>query len=203
MRADPAIVAGVALLALAALPPLAPLLQSRLHLVVLGQYPLLVLGGILIGRRLARDRRAEWTAAPALASATFTLAFWLLPRWIDAALADPVLDLARALSLWLLVGAPLGWGWAQAGPVMRGFVLANAASMLAVMGWLQLAVPVRLCNAYLLSDQHLLGTDFLVAAAAVILTLFAQAFVGRRAAKATSHAHMRQGAAGDGRTARR
>lgn len=178
MRADPAIVAGTALLALAALPPLAPILQSWLPLLVLGQYPLIMLGGLLVGRRLARDRRAEWTAAPTLVGAAVTLAFWLLPRWIDAALAEPAAGMARSLSLWLLAGAPLGWGWSQAGPLLRGFVLANAASMLAVMGWLQLAVPMRLCNAYLLSDQRLLGTGFLVAAATLILIMFTQAFVG-------------------------
>ncbi|MCL7466564.1 hypothetical protein [Phaeovulum sp. NW3] len=179
MRAEPCIAAGVALVVLAALPPLAPWLQSRLPLVVLGQYPLLVLGGALIGLRLARGRRAGWTAAPALAGAALAMAFWLVPRWIDAALADPTVGLARALCLWLLAGVPLGWGWAQAGPVLRGFALANAASMLAVMGWLQLAIPARLCNAYLLSDQRLLGIGFLAATAALVLSLSARAFVGR------------------------
>jgi len=108
-----------------------------------------------------------------------TLAFWLLPRWIDAALADPAVGAIRSLSLCLLAGVPFGWGWRQAGPVLRGFFLANAASMLAVMGWLQLAVPVRLCNASLLSDQRQLGTGFLAAAAALILTMAAQALLGR------------------------
>lgn len=188
MRADRGLLAGVALLALAALPPLAPLLQSRLHVVVLGQYPLLILGGTLIGLRLAQGRLADWTAAPALLGAAFTLAFWLLPRWIDAALADPALGLTRSFSLWLLAGVPLGWGWSLAGPVLRGFVLANAASMLAVMGWLQLAVPVRLCNAYLLSDQRLLGAGFLFAAATLILTLFANTFSGRETTQPASPA---------------
>lgn len=179
MRADPVIFAGVALLVAAALPPLAPLLQARLPLVVLGQYPLIMLGGFLIGLRLAQGRRASWTAAPALVGATVTLAFWLLPRWIDAALTEPALNLTRSLSLWVLAGLPLGWGWSQAGAVLRGFFLANAASMLAVMGWLQLAVPVRLCNAYLLDDQRLLGTGFLVVAGALIFAMFMNAFAGR------------------------
>lgn len=188
MRADRGLVAGIVLGALAALPPLAPVLQSRLPLLVLGQYPLLVLGGALAGRSLARGRDAGWSAGPALLGAGLMLAFWLLPRWIDAALAEPLPGLARPPSLWLLAGMPLGWGWALAGPVLRGFVLANAAAMLAMMGWLQLVVPSRLCNAYLLSDQRHLGLGFLIAATVPILALFARAFVGDDTPDRTAHA---------------
>jgi len=52
MRAEPLVLSGVVLLALAVLPPLAPLLQSRLPFLVIGQYPLTMLGGLLIGLRL-------------------------------------------------------------------------------------------------------------------------------------------------------
>jgi hypothetical protein len=37
--------------------------------------------------------------------------------------------------------------------------------MLLIMGWLQQAVPQRLCNAYLISDQRALGLGFVVLAA--------------------------------------
>ena len=186
MRVEPAISWGMGIPLVASLPPLAPILAGRLPLVVLGLYPLIIIGGALAGGWLARGRRAEWTAAPALSAAVLTLGFWLLPRWIDAALADPLVWLLRALSLWLLAGVPLGWGWAQAGPVLRGFLLANVVSMLAVMGWLQLAVPARLCNAYLLSDQRLLGAGFLAAAAGLTLAMLAAALLGNR----RGHMHM-------------
>lgn len=159
---------GLALVAVAALPPLAPLLTARLATHVLGQYPLIVAGGALIGARLALARPAPWTAAPALLAAVLTLAFWLLPRWIDAAVADPAVAAAKAASLALLAGVPLGWGWAQAGPVLRGFLLANVAAMLAVMGWLQLAVPTRLCNSYLASDQEHYGKALIALALIMI-----------------------------------
>lgn len=180
MRVDHSLAGGFALFALAVLPPLGPFLQSRLPYVVLLQYPLIIAGGILIGRHLAAKGAVAWTAAPALAAGVLALAFWLLPRWIDAALADPLTGLARALTLWLLAGVPLGWGWTMAGPVLRAWFLANVASMLIVMGWLQLVVPQRLCNAYLLSDQRTLGAGFLLLAAGMVLTVLLQAMAGPR-----------------------
>jgi len=88
MRADRAIIGGAALLLLLALSPLGPLLESRLATHILGYYPLNVAGGAVIGAGLAQGRGVPWTAAPALLMATLTLAFWALPRWIDASLAD-------------------------------------------------------------------------------------------------------------------
>jgi len=178
MRADRAIIGGAALLLLLALSPLGPLLESRLATHILGYYPLNVAGGAVIGAGLAQGRGVPWTAAPALLMATLTLAFWALPRWIDASLADDSVHAARTANLALLAGLPLGWGWTQAGPILRGFFIANAAAMLAVMGWLMLAVPSRLCNAYLLSDQRQLGNGFLIVAAGLVAALLGQALIG-------------------------
>lgn len=191
MRAEPVIITGAGLIALAALPPFGPLLEARLPAHILGQYPLVVTGGALIGARLARDRPAPWTAAPALLAAVLTLAYWLLPRWIDASLADPATRVAKIASLACLAGLPLGWGWAQAGLMLHGFLIANAAAMLAVMSWLLLAVPSRLCNAYLLTDQRLAGQGLLVAAVAVVAALLLPALIGhaRGAASPSERAH--------------
>jgi len=178
MRADPVIIAGGALIALAALPPTGPLLEARLPTHILGQYPVVIAGGALLGARLARDRPAPWTAAPALLAAILTLAFWLLPRWIDASLADPATRVAKVASLAGLAGLPLGWGWVQAGAVLRGFLLANTAAMLAVMGWLLLAVPSRLCNAYQLTDQRLAGICLVGFTAIAGALAFMQAMIG-------------------------
>lgn len=183
MRVDPLILGAAALILAAALPPLGPLLEARLPTYILGQYPMIVAGGALIGVRLSRGRAARWTAAPALLAAVLMLAFWVLPRWIDASLANGVVRAAKVASLAALAGLPLGWGWVQAGPVLRDFLIANAATMLAVMGWLQLAVPARLCNAYLLSDQRALGAGMLVVAGALVAGLYAAALSGRSPAR--------------------
>jgi len=88
-------------------------------------------------------------------AALFTLAFWMLPRSLDAALA-----------------------WPRLPGVARGFVFGNLLSMLAVLGWLYLAAPVRVCNFYLTGDQSLTGKGLLLLAAAGGLYWLVSAFSG-------------------------
>jgi hypothetical protein len=45
----------------------------------------------------------------------------------------------------------------------RGFVIANVLPMWAVVGWLYLAAPVRVCNFYLVEDQAVAGAGLLAA----------------------------------------
>lgn len=178
MRADRILYTGLALALLAAVPSFGPFLEARLPTHLLVQYPLIVAGGVLIGARLAHNRPMPWTAAPMLVGAVLVLAFWFLPRWIDASLADPATDAVKVACLFLGAGVPLGWGWMQAGAVLRGFLVANAAAMLGVMGWLLLAVPSRLCNAYLLPDQRLTGMGFAGLAAVIVALAFLSAVTG-------------------------
>lgn len=173
-----ALIGGIALVLVAGLTPLGSFLEQMLVTHVLGLYPLNIAAGALIGASLARRRAFGWTAAPALLAALLTLVFWVLPRWIDASLADTGVHALRTASLTLLAGLPLGWGWVQAGPVLRGFLVANSAAMLAVMGWLMLVVPSRLCNAYLLTDQRSLGIGLLLAAAGLLAAFLVPVLIG-------------------------
>ncbi|MCL4186772.1 MAG: hypothetical protein KJZ85_04135 [Rhodobacteraceae bacterium] len=191
MRADRKAWLGAGIVALGLLPPVADLLQARLPTHVLVLLPLLAGGGAVAGAALARGRPAGWTAAPSLLAGAATLGFWLIPRWIDAALAAPAVAAVRTASLVFLAGLPLGWGWAQAGPVLRLFVLANAAAMLAVMGWIELVVPARLCNSYLLADQRNLGLGLLVLAGVVVAGAALRALAGGDQADATERATRR------------
>lgn len=110
MRGDRVMLAAVALVALVTLPPFAGLMEARLPTHILGQYLCVVAGGALFGGLIARDHAMPWTAAPALLDTVLTLAFWLLPRWIDASLFDPATRAAKIAALFLLAGMPLGWG---------------------------------------------------------------------------------------------
>lgn len=130
---------------------------------VLVQLPLLGAAGALAASALPGPVRGPWANALVLA-AVFAVLFWMLPRWIDAALADPFWEAVKFASLPLLAGAPLALGWGGAHPFLRGAVKANAVSMLGVLAFLYTHAPVRICNSYLVADQERLGAGFLVAA---------------------------------------
>ena len=136
---------------------------------ILLQLPLLALAGALFAR--ATPDGGTWQTSPWLKGglapiliAIFAIAFWMLPRSIDAALIDPRMEIAKFVTVPLLIGAPLAIGWPRAHPLLRGFLKAEAISMLAVMAFLYTHAPVRICNAYLVSDQERLGLGFLLAA---------------------------------------
>lgn len=178
MRASFTLGAAATLILLVALPPLSPLLKAGMPSHILGQYAVIIASGAWIGAGLARDRRAFWSAAPALLTAALALGFWMLPRWVDASIADRAVDAIKVICLAALAGIPLGWGWGQAGPILRGFFLANSAVMLLITGWLLLILPARLCNAYLIEDQRMLGAGLLILAAVPISILLVQAIGG-------------------------
>jgi hypothetical protein len=132
---------------------------------VLVQLPVLVLAGALIAPYL-RFGQGDWNRGgwACLLAAGFGIAFWMLPRSIDAALADTRWEVAKFLALPFLVGLPLAIGYARAHPLTRAVIKAQTVSMLAVMAFLYTHAPMRLCNAYLAEDQYRLGLGFLALA---------------------------------------
>lgn len=128
---------------------------------VLVQMPLLVLAGFMAAWELKAPR--GW-AVPLLLAALTVFLFWMLPRNVDWALS-PAGEAAKYITLPLLLGLPLRFSWPLLGPVLRGFLKANALSMLGVLGFLYTHAPVRICNFYLVSAQKDLGFAFLYLAA--------------------------------------
>ena len=128
--------------------------------------PALATGGWLLARALvgnrARLRRADANALTLLG--VFAILFWMLPRYIDASLTDPTVAAAKFVSIPLLVGAVFAVSWLQCHPFVRGFLKANALSMLGILAFVYTHAPVRICNSYLVSDQERLGFGFLTAA---------------------------------------
>lgn len=168
-----------------ALAPLHGALEAGMAGHVMVQIPLLVAAGFLAGRRLepALEPWLERWNAGGIAGvllAGFTLAFWMIPRWLDAALESPATDAAKHASLALLAGAPLAWSWRRLRPVARGVVKIEFLAMLFRLGWLYLIAPDRLCNNYLLADQVALGRGLLAAGAALGLVWLAPVFFGGR-----------------------
>lgn len=128
---------------------------------VLVQMPLLVLAGSLLVWNAPAVRQY---AVPLLFVALTVFLFWMLPRNVDWALT-PLGEVAKYLSLPLLLGVSLRLSWPCLGPILRGFLKANALSMLGVLGFLYTHAPVRICNSYLVSAQQDLGVAFLYCAA--------------------------------------
>ena len=170
-------------LAAATVPSAAAFWKSSLPLHVLVQYPLILGAGVLCGAAVARRRphkqgelRLEGLAAVLLGC--FVLSFWMLPRWVDAAVLDALIDAAKGASLVLLVGLPWGWGWYQIGSLARGFLAANGISMLFALGILYRSAPVRLCNAYLLDEQSDLGRGMIIIAGVATSMIAARLIAG-------------------------
>lgn len=154
---------GVAILYLLLAAPAARVwLEASMIGHMLLQIPLLAAVGIMSSRLLPERWQNSLLAAvggamPCVLTALFASSYWMLPRALDAALTDPLVELAKFLSLPMLVGLPLGLAWKRLHVIGRGFVWTNFFSMLAVLGWLYIVTPVRLCNNYLVNQQEQAG----------------------------------------------
>lgn len=181
--------AGPALLFVLALPPVRMWFEASMTTHMLIQIPLLSVAGFALAHALSPSQRAALRhlaggPLPYALIASFASSYWMLPRALDAALVDPLAALAKFASLPLLVGAPLALAWERLGLIGRGFVWTNFFSMLAVLGWLYVAAPVRVCNSYLVGDQHEAGWWMIRLAIALFLAWLAGLFVGRAPAGA-------------------
>ena len=151
------------------------------HMLV--QIPFLALAGVCLARGVGARLQASLAhynehGIAGMLLVFFSSSYWMLPRALDAAIASAPVELGKFCSLPLLVGLPLALSWRRVGPVGRGFVLANAISMIAVAGWLYRDSPARLCNYYLLDQQVMVGDGLLTIALLLGLGCAVRAFVG-------------------------
>jgi hypothetical protein len=142
---------------------------------VLVQMPALVIVGAVLGARLHLPAAF---VGPALILALTAGAIWMLPRSVDAALITRTGLAAKFITLPLLCGVPLALSWPRIGPVLRGFLKAQAVSMLLLLGFLYTHAPLRICNSYLVDDQQRLGMGFVYVACALTLIWLVPVFTG-------------------------
>lgn len=163
---------GIGLIALLALPVWRTLLESSLINHMLVQIPLLVFAGWMIGKGMLKSRFQHWNerGIPGLLIAIFTMFFWMIPRWLDAALSEPLWEVMKFITVPLLIGVPLGISWFRMSSFARAIVWANGISMLVVIGWLYVAAPVRVCNNYLVNQQEDFG--YMAMALALVIALY-------------------------------
>lgn len=155
--------------------------DMAVHMVV--QVPALIGLGLLLAVFVRRYEprwlaAADWLGIPGILLVVFGTSFWMLPRALDDAVADPLFDLAKFLSLPLLVGLPLGLSWRRMPPLGRAFIWANFIPKLGAIGGLYLAAPTRLCAYYLLDQQESAGWTLIAIAVALGISWFVAAFIG-------------------------
>lgn len=163
---------GCGVIILLALPMLRTWLESSLTSHMLVQIPLLVLAGWTVGKGFLGHPIQSWNdrGIPGLLLALFAMLFWMIPRWLDTALSEPIWEVVKFISIPLLIGLPLGMSWTRMTGFARAVVWCNGISMLIVIGWLYVAAPVRVCNNYLVNQQEEFGYT------AMVLALFIAAY---------------------------
>lgn len=176
-----AAVAGTLLFLALAFPASREALERVMASHMLVQIPLLAIAGAVAARGLPGRWRAQigtWNRGGVSGTllALIASAWWMVPRALDLALASPAVELAKFVTLPLLVGAPLALSWRRLGPLGRGLVLGNVLPMWAVVGWMYVVAPVRVCNFYLVEQQVRAGAGLIVAAAVVGVVMGAMAF---------------------------
>ena len=154
---------GLILLVLMALPSARNALEASMARHMLLQFPLLLCGGALLAAGIPQRLRqalARWNAygISGLLATALVLAVLMVPRALDLALVNPGIEAAKCAVL-----------------VLAGGALGNVLPMTAVVGQLYIDSPTRICNAYLLDDQALLGQWLVWLALAVAVGWLAQA----------------------------
>ena len=165
------------LLLVMALPPVRLGLESRMSLHMGVELPLLLLVGWLsarnIGRRWEHAARLDAEGLLSGTIASCVLAFWMLPAALDLAVIHPVTAWVK-YAQWLVTGYLLRQTWRRASAGVAGFLLLNAAWMLATAGFLYIDAEEQLCVNYLTDDQKIAG------GALIAWALFLFAIAGAR-----------------------
>ena len=167
-RSSLLMIACIMVMALA-LPQIRELLEGQLATHVLIQMPLLASAGWLCGQAYSRSLERPmqcWNTGgvPGLLLVMFVLLFWMLPRSVDAAVAQLGFEIGKFISL-PLAGGALTLSFPRTPILLRGAIKANVVSMCAVLAWFYSAAPTRLCTSYLESEQRQLGRAFALCAA--------------------------------------
>lgn len=127
------------------------------------QLPLLAAIGWVWGKRL-RDlpmldgiQIANRWGATGLLIAIFSMTLWMLPRLLDSARLDMAWEIAKFLSVPLLVGTGASLSWHRCPTIARGVIHVEIVATFWRFGWAYLASEERLCLTYLVGDQQRTG----------------------------------------------
>lgn len=175
------------------LPPVRHLLESDMAVHMIVQLPLLAVTGFLLATVVRSHEprwfaEADWLGIPGLVLVIFATSFWMLPRTLDAAIANPLVDLAKFLSVSLLVGLVLGLSWHRMPSLGRAFVWANFIPKVGSIGGLYLSAPTRLCAYYRFDQQTTAGWALVCVSVALATLWFISVFIGWPSTQTEEHA---------------
>lgn len=165
-------------------PPVRHAVEATMTGQMLVQIPLLIAIGYFLGRAMSPylpSWIAHWNHGGVTGLVLTSIAglVWMLPRLLDASVAEPWAILAKFVSVPLLIGLPFGISWPRAGFIVRGVFLLEFIATFFRLGWLFVISPTRLCSNYLLSDQQRLGEYLLFIGAGLLLITVFKLMFGR------------------------
>ena len=115
------------------------------------------------GTWLQHLRRYDEQGVPSLLLLVFLLTYWMIPRSIDTAVASPLADALKFVSLFA-GGMLLVDSLTRANLVIQVFFLGNVSWMMSIIGVMYQDDSTRLCNFYLVDDQIVAGQGLVVLA---------------------------------------
>ncbi|WP_190279363.1 hypothetical protein [Ornithinibacillus gellani] len=167
---------GLALFIFLVLPPVANLMESIMIIHMHMQMPMLIAAGFLMAKYFQHRFPSffqKWNpdGVPGILLFLVVFGYWMIPRTMDEALTFQAMEWFKFISLTFLAGVPLRDSWKKLSKSFKYAIFMFFAILFVAMGWLYIAVPVQLCNNYLLVDQLTLGWGFLTMAICIIIYL--------------------------------
>lgn len=173
---------GLGLLIFLIVPPVANLMESVMIIHMHMQMPMLVIAGFLMGKFFLEkyprffDKYNE-NGVPGILLFVVIMSFWMLPRTMDEALTEPMMEIFKFVSLPFLAGVSLRDSWRRLNTLLKNSVFIFFTVLFLVMGWLYIQSDSQLCNNYLVIDQIILGWGFMAMAVCIVLYLAYTFFV--------------------------
>lgn len=175
---------GLLLLLILIMPYVRVTLEASMIGTMLVQIPLLICSGYLLAKGFPRKWHALFgylneNGIPGIVVTLSVIAYWFLPRSIDGALNEILMEISKYMTLPFVAGILMYYSWKLLGPISKAFIWANGISMIFVMSWLYTVSPVRLCNNYLVTSQQQLGKAMFIVGLGICVLFIGRAFIGK------------------------
>jgi hypothetical protein len=164
------------------LPPVISISESIMVLHMHMQMPLLVIVGMLFTPFL-RERFSsfftKWNenGIPGVLLFLIIIIYWMIPRAMDEAIANPVVEMFKFISLPFLAGIPLRESWRKLTKWGKNLTLISISILFTAVALLYIVAPLQLCNNYLVAEQKALGWTSLFMAVGIMIYFIQTLFI--------------------------